>query len=120
MRRWFAILMLFILPIRGLVGDAMAYSMLPMQLQTPAPVTMQEKQTAAESKMPCHDANDAAQDSSAADAQQCTTCQVCHLSISYLIQAATSLQSTAAALPLQYASTWRSAEQRLSVKPPVL
>jgi hypothetical protein len=29
MRKWFVIAMLFLLPLRGLVGDAMAYSMLP-------------------------------------------------------------------------------------------
>ena len=120
MRRWFAILMLFILPIRGLVGDAMAYSMLPMQLQTPAPVAVQAMQTAADSKMPCHEANDVSQEVNKADVQQCTSCQVCHLALSYPTQAATSLPQTAAAAPLQHASVWHSAELRLSVKPPVL
>jgi hypothetical protein len=120
MRRWFAILMLFILPVRGLVGDAMAYSMLPMQLQAPPPVVAQAMQPAADSKMPCHEANDASQVGNTADEQQCTSCQVCHLSISYPTQAATSLHPTAAAAPLQHASVWHSAELRLSVKPPVL
>lgn len=116
MRRWFAILMLFILPIRGLVGDAMAYSMLPMQLQIPAPVVVQ---AAAESKMPCHGANDASQDGNTSDMQQCTSCQVCHSALTYPVQATTSLPQTAAAAPLQHASFWHSAELRLSVKPPV-
>jgi hypothetical protein len=126
MRRWFAILMLLLLPIRGLVGDAMAYSMLPMPLQTPQPVAtqvmqiVQMKQAAAERKMPCHEANDASQEGNPADAPQCTTCQVCHLTMSYPMQSANALQLTAAAPPVQHASTWHSAELRLSVKPPVL
>jgi hypothetical protein len=145
MRRWFAILMLFILPIRGLVGDAMAYSMLPMQLQTPTPVVtpalakvsgftslkmmaMEHLQSmgmgmdseAANSKLPCHDANDASQEGDTADAQQCTSCQVCHLALTYPVQATTSLPQTATAAPLQHASAFHSADLRLSVKPPVL
>jgi hypothetical protein len=143
MRRWFAIFMLFILPIRGLVGDAMAYSMLPMQLQTLTPVVtpalakvsgftslkmmaMEHMQRmgmdseAANSKLPCHDANDASQEGDTADAQQCTSCQVCHLALTYPVQATNSLPQTAAAAPLQHASVWHSAELRLSVKPPVL
>lgn len=143
MRRWFAILMLFILPIRGLVGDAMAYSMLPMQLQTPTPVVtpalakvsgftslkmmaMEHLQSmgmdseAAISKLPCHGANDALQDDNTPDTQQCTSCQVCHLALTYPVQATNSLPQTATAAPLQHALAWHSADLRLSVKPPVL
>ena len=141
MRRWFAILMLFILPIRGLVSDAMAYSMLPMQLQTPTPVVtpalakvsgftslrmmaMEHMQgmdsEAASSKLPCHGANDALQDGNTSDMQQCTSCQVCHSALTYPAQATTCLPQTSAAAPLQHASFWHSAELRLSVKPPVL
>jgi hypothetical protein len=118
MRRWFTILMLFLLPLRGLMGDAMAYSMLPMQLQAPVPVVAQATDN---SRMPCHEASKVAQDGSAPDTQQqCTSCQVCHLLAAYPLQAAPSLPQIAAAAPSQHAFVWRSADLRLTVKPPVL
>ncbi len=121
MRKWFVILMLLVLPIRGFVGDAMAYSMTPVQIQTYVDLqaTAEAPQQEA-TKMPCHETSGLAQTDVASDVQQCTTCQMCHLTATYPFQAIASLSSTATALPVQYASFWHSAEQRLSVKPPVL
>ncbi len=113
--------MLLVLPIRGFVGDAMAYSMMPMQIQ--ASIALQaaaETPKQATTMMPCHEISGSASVDDPSGVQQCTTCQMCHLTATYPFQAIAGLLSTATALPVQYATFWHSAEQRLSVKPPVL
>lgn len=140
MRRWFVILMLFILPVRGFIGDAMAYSMLGTPTQaalasqnvTNAPgyastiaangymQSVSIDSQLAQSKMPCHDANEAMQTDNALDKQQCSACEVCHMTVTYPFQANSSLVIAPAAPPVQHASSWHSAELRLSIKPPVL
>jgi hypothetical protein len=138
MRRYLAILMLLLLPIRGLIGDAMAYSMLPGALTSanivqqkatnliaaPAIVywataaidhTNPDKKATAQ---PCHmamaeaDSNDNVQN-------QCTTCQACHLSAATPLQMPSGLLQTATALPEQRQALWHSAERRLIAKTPV-
>ena len=132
MHRWFVIFMLFILPVRGFVGDAMAYSMLPAQM--PSPVATQavintlaqddmvmHMGNAVSVKMPCHDVSGSEQqDDKVSYTPQCTSCQVCHLTATTAFQAVPSLLQPAAAIPAQQAPLWHSAELRLSIKPPVL
>ena len=140
MRRLFVILMLFILPIRGLMGDVMAYSML--SVPTPAPgvtesslakpavanmtATMNHMQRVdmgnqvIPTKASCHETVDSTQQDDSADKQDCTACQVCHLTVTYPFQAISSLLLAPAAQPVQHTSFWHSAELRLSNKPPVL
>jgi hypothetical protein len=143
MRRYLLIFMLFLLPIRGLVGDAMAYSMMP----APAPAAATEQQTeiqsatnsgasraifhwaaahfdtqtAAEptSKHPCHTNMAAASDQDSTH-NQCTSCQACHLSAATPFQLPDNLLQTSAALPQQRASLWRNADPRLLAKTPVV
>jgi hypothetical protein len=138
MRRWLVIFMLFLLPIRGLVGDAMAYSMLPSALTTAH--TVQQKATNViaapaifywataaidhtnpgkkATAQPCHmamaeaDSNDSVQN-------QCTTCQACHLSAATPLQRPSGLLQTATTLPEQRQALWHSAEPRLIAKTPV-
>lgn len=143
MRRALLIFMLFLLPIRGLVGDAMAYSMLPAALHS-APAAqevttnsvaalaifhwatalfghenMAAEGSGAAAAAPCHMA--AAQADSTDTAQsQCTSCQVCHLSVTTLLQVHSHLLQTASALPQQRQALWHSAEPRLIAKTPVL
>jgi hypothetical protein len=138
MRRYLAIFMLFLLPIRGLVGDAMAYSMLPGALT--GAQTAQQKATnlvaapaifywataALDHKYsvktattpPCHMAM-AEADSKDSVQNQCTTCQACHLSAATPLQMPSSLLQTATALPEQRQALWHSAEPRLIAKTPV-
>lgn len=142
MRRYLLIFMLFLLPIRGLAGDAMAYSMLPGSLNSaPAvqPVTTNivaapavfywakvlfdhqntgTTDSGATAAHPCHmaaaqaDSNDSVQD-------QCSACQVCHLSAATPLQWLSGLLQTATALPEQRQALWHSAEPRLIAKTPV-
>jgi hypothetical protein len=106
MRRWFVIFMLFLLPIRGLVGDAMAYS---MWLDTP------------QSVQPCHTemTEMAAADDQAVAQSQCSSCQICHLSADTPMQLPDNLLSTATVLPEQRQTLWHSADPRLIAKTPV-
>jgi hypothetical protein len=142
MRKWFVVIMLFLLPLRGLVGDAMAYSMLPGALNSAAaaqPVTtnivaapaifywatalFDHQNTAASGASsatlhPCHMAT-AQADSTESVQNQCTACQVCHLSAATPLQLPSGLLQTATALPEQQQALWHSAEPRLIAKTPV-
>lgn len=139
MRKWLVVLMLFLLPLRGLVGDAMAYSMLPAALTVAQ--TVQQKATnlvaapevfgwaaasfahtnkvQATAASPCHiamadaDSNDSMQN-------QCTSCQACHLSAATSLQLPSDLLQTATALPEQRQALWHSAEPRWIAKTPIL
>jgi hypothetical protein len=141
MRRCLVIFMLFLLPIRGLVGDAMAYSMLPGALNSAAGraiatdivaapaifhwatalfdhhsvVAIDAGPTAAH---PCHMAT--AQTDSTDNLQgQCTACQACHLSAATPLQLPLGLLQIATTLPEQRQALWHSAEPRLVAKTPV-
>lgn len=140
MRRLFVILMLFTLPIRGLMGDVMAYSML--SIPTPAPATTESSSAkpalasmmatmghmqrvdmgnlVIPIKASCHETVDSTLPDNNSEKQDCTACQVCHLTITYPFQASSSLLLVPAAHPVQHTSFWHSAELRLSNKPPVL
>jgi hypothetical protein len=130
--------MLLLLPIRGLVGDAMAYSMLPSppatvnQLQVATDLgaaraifywasSHLDPQNAAEktAKQPCHTAQTASNDQDATQ-NQCSTCQACHLSAATPLQLHDGLLHTTAALPQQRPAQWRSADRRLLAKTPVV
>ncbi len=141
MRKWFVIAMLFLLPLRGLVGDAMAYSMLPEAPKATAS-TLQgienlatahavfdwtkvsfypQNHTETASNLPCHSptAQTDANDSDTAQ-NQCTACQACHLgALTDTVHAAHVLQSASSA-PAQQATQWHSADPRLLAKTPVL
>ena len=67
---------------------------------------------------PCHIA--AAQaDSNDTMQNQCTACQVCHLSAATPLQLPLGLLQTTTALPEQRQALWHSAEPRLIAKTPV-
>lgn len=116
MRRFLTTLLIALLAMRVLVGDAMAYDMAP---QRAAPAEAAEASVRASAALPCHDAG--LDDGAPAEtvASTCTTCQICHLS-SFLPAA-----WQFAELPLphaqlaQPASAWQSAEGALVRKPPI-
>lgn len=139
MRKWFVVFMLFLLPLRGLVGDAMAYSMLPDALSSSnsmksaatnivaipsiwdgaIAVFYHENRIESASAQPCHtavaqgDGNDSAKN-------QCTACQACHLSAATPLQLPSNLLQISTALPEQRQALWHSAEPRALAKTPVL
>jgi hypothetical protein len=127
MRRWFVIVMLFLLPLRGLVGDAMAYSMLPDagQLQQVAqlaaqPTAIQVLPSHAafgEHAMPCHTS---ATKSPVTDKSQCSNCQVCHLAVTLPLASPEALAPMPYAKPVQSPVQWHSAEARLLAKTPIV
>jgi hypothetical protein len=139
MRRCLVIFMLLLLPIRGWVGDAMAYSMLPTG-QSPAHTAAQnathsgaayahiqragididhQNPLPTTAAHPCH-TDLAAADDSDSTPSQCNSCQVCHLSAATPLQLPSGTLHTSAALPAQRAAPWTSADPRLLAKTPVV
>jgi hypothetical protein len=124
MRRLLTALLITLLAMRALVGDAMAYGMVqsaPREAMTSAQHDSQPATAHEASSMPCHTAVPVANDDAASPAHSaCTTCQVCHLSAflpAGLLPVALAVTS---ALPAEEALAWRSAERALVSKPPVL
>jgi hypothetical protein len=138
MRRYLVIFMLFLLPIRALMGDAMAYSMLPAAAQaassahhtTPnlgathpifywaSSLLEHEKPTEPAPQHPCHTDMASADDQDATQ-NQCSTCQACHLVTATPVQLHHNLLQSSTAPPQQRPSQWRSADARLIAKTPV-
>jgi hypothetical protein len=124
MRRSLTALLITLLAMRALVGDAMAYAMVQSAPREAMTISHQDSQPATAheaSSMPCHTAAPVADDDAASPAHSgCTTCQVCHLSAflpASLLSAALAIPSE---LPASPAVAWRSAERALVSKPPVL
>jgi hypothetical protein len=138
MRRCLVIFMLFLLPIRALMGDAMAYSMLPAAAQagggaqqtTPnlgashaifywaSSLMEHEKPAELAPQHPCH-TDMASADDQGTTQSQCSTCQACHLVSATPEQLHTDLLQTTAAQPQQRPALWCSADARLLAKTPV-
>jgi hypothetical protein len=138
MRKWFVIVMLFLLPLRGLVGDAMAYSMLPdtskgtsvVQQDATHSVTARaifdwakssfypQHHASSISGQPCHMASGQTDDKDSVQ-NHCTACQACHMSAAILLQFSDHLLQTAADLPTQRPAQWHSADARLLAKTPI-
>jgi hypothetical protein len=138
MRRSLLIFMLFLLPIRALMGDAMAYSMLPAAAQAASSAQQSTPDLGAAhatfywasslfehgklaepaAKHPCH-ASMANADDQDNTQNQCSTCQACHLVSASPVQLHTGLLHTTAAPPQQRPTQWRSADVRLLAKTPV-
>jgi hypothetical protein len=138
MRRYLVIFMLFLLPIRALMGDAMAYSMLPVAAQAGGGAQQsttnlganhdmfywadslmeQEKPVELAPQHPCH-TDMASVDNQDKTQNQCSTCQACHLVTATPVQLHTGLLQTTAAQPQQRPTQWHSADARLIAKTPV-
>jgi hypothetical protein len=138
MRKWFVIVMLFLLPLRGLVGDAMAYSMLPNAPKGTSAVQQDATHSVAAralfywakasfypqnhasgmSGQPCHMAAGPTDNKDSVQ-NQCTACQACHMSAATPLQLHSHLLQTAADLPTQRPAQWHSADARLLAKTPI-
>jgi hypothetical protein len=124
MRRVLTALLITLLAMRALVGDAMAYGMVqsaPLEAMTSAQNDSQQAMPHEASSMPCHTvAATTSDDATSAAHPACTTCQVSHLSAflpAGLLPIALAIPS---ALPAEQALAWHSAERALVSKPPVL
>lgn len=122
MRRIFLILLIVMLPLRGMVGDAMAVQM--MMPGSPAADILENPPCKAiaigdnkQSAMPCQDV--VAAESCDADCDACVSCDVCHLSAFVSTFATASLAMTVQAKPASPEVQMVSAELILVVKPPV-
>ena len=137
--------MIIMLPLRGLMGDAMAAQMLPMALQqaehtfdsgaenvthliagsahpTGATDAFDHQKTAVIATAPCHDGTATVGDDGddgvvAKDA--CSTCQACHLSAFVSNSPLVMSMTIAEAKPASPAVQWVSAELSLLAKTPV-
>lgn len=124
MSRWFVVLMIALLPLRGWVGEAMAGQMIAQQLAAVAQATTPADDAATGAHTDCHgqvtaDAPPAAEASSSMDCGSCTSCQVCH-------SVAMAAPALTAAAPLQphpalpaYGRQFASAERSPGFKPPI-
>jgi hypothetical protein len=121
-RKIFIIAMLLLMPIRGFIGDAMAYDMLlsgKNSVPAASAVFTERVEIAPAGKHPCHmDASSAPRDDS--QQGQCTSCQACHFSALVDHLAHPRLSSQCSAAPVQSLAFWHSAELQRQVKPPVL
>jgi hypothetical protein len=116
MRRLFKILLITLLAVRALVGDAMAYDML-RAAPSESVVAILKVASQEASSMPCHTV---ASEETGASPSACTTCQVCHLSAFLPAQFLAPAQPLLAAKPVSIAIAWRSADLALVSKPPLL
>lgn len=121
MRHIFLILLIVMLPLRGMVGDAMAVQM--MMPGSPATDILENPPCKAiaigdnkQSAMPCQDVVAAESD---ADCDACVSCDVCHLSAFVSTFATASLAMTVEVKPASPEVQMVSAELILVVKPPV-
>jgi hypothetical protein len=127
MRKFFIVFMLLLLPLRGWMGDAMAYSMLPDAMDSIAASARLSSASSGldhpkmQMAMPCHEiaSSDAAQDNTPAQSQ-CNSCQVCHLSTFVSPSFATPAVLQHQAPPAHVHTVWASADLARQAKPPVL
>jgi hypothetical protein len=126
MRRWFILLMIALLPIRGWVGDAMAADMLTQRLHTLAPVQAATTQPA-DAHADCHGktvAHNPAQPVAGnapdiADCGSCASCQVCHSLVLAAASGTASAVSAPHAAPPVRGTHFASAEPTRGFKPPI-
>jgi hypothetical protein len=140
MRRFLVLLMLLMLPIRGLVGDAMAYSMVPLtptktqnQAASPRHITpenianysistsenIEKNGVITNVKPPCH-TDSTSTEYTNTEPQQCNTCEVCHLSVAVALVYGQNKVHSPTQPTVQSASAWHSAEPRLIAKTPIV
>jgi hypothetical protein len=122
MRTILIIAMLLLMPIRGFIGDAMAYEMLASDLKSVSllEVTTPKsdiKQAAEHS--PCHAESSASLDDEPGHSN-CTACQACHYNAVIYADSSARLATANHAAPAQLLSFWHSAELVRLIKPPVL
>ena len=131
MRRWFILIMIALLPIRGWVGDVMAADMVTQRIASVAQIPLQVQQpadAAADSHADCHGkaaadnpASQPAGDSKTAtvDCGNCTSCQVCH-SVAMAPKAlANPVAPAHSAAPSPRRTHFASAEPARGFKPPI-
>jgi len=134
MRRWFFVLLILLLPLRGWIGDAMAVQMALPSQQVPAAVAMQH--TAGDAQA-AHThlsfiasavaddcgghmgAQDTGDEMDAAHCGACAMCQTCHTVA--LLQPADLLATTQVSpmSPRVALQLFASAERALLLKPPI-
>jgi hypothetical protein len=133
MRRWFILIMIALLPIRGWVGDVMAADMVTQRIaalaQAPE-MTRQAANAAADPHADCHGKAAAHSLAPAADAPHtatntandcgsCTSCQVCHsVGMAPVAGAAPFVPAPHATPPLR-GTHFASAEPARGFKPPI-
>ncbi len=131
MRRWFILIMIALLPIRGWVGDVMAADMVTQRMAAAAQVPVQAQQpapAAADSHADCH--GNAAADSpasqpagdsntAAADCGNCTSCQVCHAVAMAVTPGVDPVAPAHSAAPPLRGTHFASAEPARGFKPPI-
>lgn len=140
MRRIFLLVMIALLPLRGMATDIMATQMFPVQsmtvahsvsqqdlnaidlvatdtINTRAGIHFEHKNVDALAAAACHGATDQAE---AEETNACSACQTCHSSLFISSLLLLTHVSRAVAQPLAAASQWVNADLPLAVKPPVI
>ena len=129
MRRLFLILLTFLLPLRGMVGDAMAVQMMMPTISGVSVAESSPPKTGASvaiagalgfeklSAMPCHDVDT---QNGVAAPDGCASCEVCHLSAFVTTLLPASVAISAEAKPASHVVQLVSAELTQFAKPPIL
>lgn len=114
--------MLLLMPIRGFIGDAMAYQMLTSDLNSALlfeVTTVKSDAKQATEHSPCHMENASSLDDEPQQSK-CTACQACHSNAVIYTGSSARLSAANHAAPVQLRSFWHSAELVRLAKPPVL
>lgn len=129
MRRWFVLIMIALLPIRGWVGDVMAADMVTQRIATVQQVQVVAQPPAdatADPHADCHGKAAAHKPAPAADAGtaatdcgSCTSCQVCHSVGMATVAGAAPLVPAPHATPSLRGLHFASAEPARGFKPPI-
>ena len=131
MRRWFILIMIALLPIRGWVGDVMAADMVTQRLATLAQVTVMAPQPADATADPHADCHGKAaahspasppaghSDMAVTDCGNCTSCQVCHSVAMVMAPGVAAVAPAHSAAPTLRGTHFASAEPARGFKPPI-
>lgn len=125
MRRWLLLVMVLLLPLRGLVGEAMAGQMMQHGGAAMAGHAMEVSAAPGAGDCDQHHAHPAAQadeapaaDGAPADCPTCASCQVCSsVALSPSVHTPAPVRA-AQAPPTSVQFAWRSADALLAFKPP--
>jgi hypothetical protein len=121
MRKVILICMLLLMPIRGFIGDAMAYEMLLSDHRS-APsaqgVAAKSDSKQMAQRMPCHTENASGLDDESQQSK-CTVCEVCHSSMAIDSGSFSGCNQPNKSTPSLSSRIWLSAELLRITKPPV-
>jgi hypothetical protein len=125
MHRAVLLILVTLIALRGLVGDAMASQM--QNTRTAQAHTVMAAQhrapqdtPSAMAAHPCHGASQASDNADMKTDNGCMQCQVCHMAVTHQIPAARTVLAASGAAPTAHRLAWLSAHIPSLTKPPIV